>query len=443
MQQQGQQHEMANKKSKVRGLVIRMMAALVMISVLLLTVFKGGHIGVCILLLTSACGLFREIVNVAHSEANAEKEIPWFRSVLYVWFLVAMFAAYTSDKLKAPMQFTFILRSCKYIPSMISQPLAMFLEIPNRYHNFICLWLYALSFVGTVLCLRLKYLATQLRILSFTVLGLSLFIIPIKLTIYNTFTGLFWFLLPLLLVATNDSFAYFCGYCFGKKLINKPFISLSPTKTWEGFIGGGIVTLIAGYYLPLLLNTKWLTCSYEQIQLLETHEIDQCVPSHVFMTRSERDSLMISSSSSHDNNDHLNLLSQLDQFTGFYPQFEVQYHGLFLAFFASTIAPFGGFAASAIKRAYGIKDFSSLIPGHGGFMDRLDCQFLMALATYVHLKTFILVEQLDDTVTAGGGGGLISAHDNEESSLQAQVLYLISQMSESERASMIEQVGLF
>jgi phosphatidate cytidylyltransferase len=51
--------------------------------------------------------------------------------------------------------------------------------------------------------------------------------------------------------------------------------------------------------------------------------------------------------------------------------------------------PSKGFFASAVKRAYKIKDFDSLIPGHGGFTDRLDCQFIMALCTYVHLTTFI------------------------------------------------------
>ncbi|EOD40933.1 phosphatidate cytidylyltransferase [Emiliania huxleyi CCMP1516] len=38
--------------------------------------------------------------------------------------------------------------------------------------------------------------------------------------------------------------------------------------------------------------------------------------------------------------------------------------------FASLVAPFGGFFASGIKRAYKIKDFSAIIPGHGGVFDR-------------------------------------------------------------------------
>jgi CDP-diglyceride synthetase len=71
----------------------------------------------------------------------------------------------------------------------------------------------------------------------------------------------------------------------------------------------------------------------------------------------------------------------------FYP---IQVHAVWLALFASLVAPFGGFLASAIKRAYAIKDFDSIIPGqHGGVMDRMDCQFLMALCTWVHYNTFV------------------------------------------------------
>jgi phosphatidate cytidylyltransferase len=53
---------------------------------------------------------------------------------------------------------------------------------------------------------------------------------------------------------------------------------------------------------------------------------------------------------------------------------DVVKHGLFLALYVSLVSPFGGFLASAVKRAHGAKDFGALIPGHGGVVDRFDCQ---------------------------------------------------------------------
>ena len=77
----------------------------------------------------------------------------------------------------------------------------------------------------------------------------------------------------------------------------------------------------------------------------------------------------------------------------------VQWHALAFALFASLVAPFGGFFASGIKRAYGIKDFESLLPGHGGVTDRMDCQLITGLFSYVYSTTFVFpsvpsVEQL-------------------------------------------------
>ena len=67
----------------------------------------------------------------------------------------------------------------------------------------------------------------------------------------------------------------------------------------------------------------------------------------------------------------------------------IQLHALCLGVFASVVAPFGGFFASGIKRAYQLDDFASIIPGHGGVYDRVDCQLIMGLATQVYFATFI------------------------------------------------------
>jgi len=64
-------------------------------------------------------------------------------------------------------------------------------------------------------------------------------------------------------------------------------------------------------------------------------------------------------------------------------------HTLWLSLFASLIAPFGGFFASGFKRAFKIKDFGTSIPGHGGFVDRMDCQIMMGMFTYAYYQAWI------------------------------------------------------
>ena len=52
---------------------------------------------------------------------------------------------------------------------------------------------------------------------------------------------------------------------------------------------------------------------------------------------------------------------------------------LFVTLVLSVIGQLGDLVFSAIKRHYGEKDFSNLIPGHGGVLDRLDSTIFVVL----------------------------------------------------------------
>tara|TARA_Y100000739_G_scaffold200063_1_gene184018 strand:- start:670 stop:1326 length:657 start_codon:yes stop_codon:yes gene_type:complete len=52
-----------------------------------------------------------------------------------------------------------------------------------------------------------------------------------------------------------DSFAYLIGIKFGKRKIMP---KISPKKSWEGFIGGLIFTLIAGFVVLILRGVNWM-----------------------------------------------------------------------------------------------------------------------------------------------------------------------------------------
>lgn len=105
-----------------------------------------------------------------------------------------------------------------------------------------------------------------------------------------------------------DSFALFGGKAFGK---HKAALYVSPNKTVEGCVCGAISSLFAG------------VISYFVIPLLGAEPIPLVTCTAVSLI-------------------------------------------------ASSFGQVGDLAASLLKRMVGIKDYSNLIPGHGGMMDRAD-----------------------------------------------------------------------
>ena len=61
-----------------------------------------------------------------------------------------------------------------------------------------------------------------------------------------------------------------------------------------------------------------------------------------------------------------------------------------LAFMAGIIGQLGDICESAIKRTYGLKDASSILPGHGGILDRLDC--LLFIVPFVYYYRIFVID---------------------------------------------------
>jgi CDP-diglyceride synthetase len=131
--------------------------------------------------------------------------------------------------------------------------------------------------------------------------------------------GQWWTLMFLLVVVLVDIGAYASGLLFGKHPMAP---TISPKKTWEGFAGAAVVSIVSGIlFASLMLGEPW-------------------------------------------------------------------WFGLVLGPILLLTATMGDLAESLIKRDLGIKDMSSWLPGHGGFLDRLDSILPSAAAAYALFLIF-------------------------------------------------------
>ncbi|GHV65956.1 phosphatidate cytidylyltransferase [Bacteroidia bacterium] len=126
--------------------------------------------------------------------------------------------------------------------------------------------------------------------------------------------------LPFLLVWLNDTFAYLCGVTMGR---HKLFPRISPKKSWEGAIGGGIVTIAVALLLP-----------YYEVWQIEGLTITDYAA---------------------------------------------------IAAIAVVFGIFGDLFESMLKRNVDIKDSGTIMPGHGGILDRLDAVLLVIPAVFAYL----------------------------------------------------------
>lgn len=129
------------------------------------------------------------------------------------------------------------------------------------------------------------------------------------------------FLLPLIIIASiwiNDTMAYIVGSLIGRT----PLSAISPRKTWEGTIGGILLSSAVMSLVGYLANAVWV-------------------------------------------------------------------HYLAIALISSITGTFGDLYESRIKRRADVKDSGSLMPGHGGFLDRFDSLLFAAPFVWLYAVVFM------------------------------------------------------
>lgn len=142
-------------------------------------------------------------------------------------------------------------------------------------------------------------------------------------------TGEWWFMLVLFAVMLADTSAYFIGSAFGKHRLAP---RLSPKKSWEGYIGGIILTTIG---MPLFLQL------FRQFGMSDM------------------------------------------------PAFSISNAAL-LGLVIGILPTLGDLGISMIKREMHQKDTSDILPGHGGVLDRID-SWLWAMPIGYYLILFVFL----------------------------------------------------
>lgn len=190
-----------------------------------------------------------------------------------------------------------------------------------------------LPFIFSVIAMRRVDLRTAFPAAMVSVFAFGYIALPLGLLVQvrDQWRGAFLILYLLLIVWAGDIFAYFVGKSLGRHLMSP---RISPKKTWEGAFASLAASLIIG---ALLFNYSGQISS----ALLNAHLIDK------------KDGL-------------------------FALQKPLLWPTLLLSAAINIAAQLGDLVESLIKRGAGVKDSGSLLPGHGGMLDRIDALLFAA-----------------------------------------------------------------
>jgi phosphatidate cytidylyltransferase len=405
----------SNKWSSFRA---RTASGLILGAAGLITLFHGA-MATMVMIFAVQTLMMKELFDLSESQEKAKMESAGMRFRLQKWYFYFC-AAFT---LYGRMGRHFYLASLAEKGHFFVDETTKFARIMTWvivHHSFISYSLYMGGFVTFVLLLRKGLFKYQFSQFAWTHITIAIIFLQSSATISNIFEGMIWFLFPFLLVVVNDVMAYVFGKAFGRT----PLIALSPKKTWEGFLGAMFCTVamapILSTYLgkfrfltcPPMRKTMWKTSKkYGLITMIDKYFSREavCELRHPFipMKFNIDDVPMVPFGMKM----FLRLLLRFVYNRDYLVLTWFDIHAGFLALFASIVAPFGGFFASGFKRAFKIDDFGHTIPGHGGFVDRMDVQTIMAAFVHFYIRNFV---ELSSSLGTGRLLGKIELMNDED-----------------------------
>ena len=184
---------------------------------------------------------------VADAMALEETSLPGFRLQLWGVCFSASFYIY-GHLLK-----NHLVEELEFRPDTFDTTVLFLLQ----HHDLISFALYVAGLVGFVLRLKKGWMMYQFSQYGWTCMIVGFIVTQTSFFVASIFRGFIWFILPVSLVISNDVMAYLTGFALGRT----PLLKISPKKTWEGFIGGGLLTLVLSVPLARLLSRyRWMTC---------------------------------------------------------------------------------------------------------------------------------------------------------------------------------------
>ncbi|EMD37657.1 hypothetical protein CERSUDRAFT_114302, partial [Gelatoporia subvermispora B] len=360
-EQDGQQ----GSEKKRQNILTRTLWTFIMIGVFILLLLMG-HVYMIALVMLCQTMVYREVTSLfSLKKRGSGEEVagrdPWSKTLNWYFFAVTNYFLYGES----------IIYYFKHV--VFSDPQRTLFAMNHRIISFT---LYTIGFMGFVMSLKRGYLKQQFGLFCWVHMTLLMIVVSSHFIVNNILEGLIWFWVPASLVICNDVFAYIWGITIGRT----PLIALSPKKTVEGFVGAFFSTLVFGVlWGTWFMRYQYMICPVQDLGVSAWSGLVKCEPNPAFVWREANIWPPVSTA----------LSTLLGRTVTTIPYAPFHLHLLFMSCFASLVAPFGGFFASGFKRAFGIKDFGHSIPGHGGMTDRMDCQFLMGVFTYVYYSSLI------------------------------------------------------